>query len=179
LAALLAGENGKIVAFEPVPRNLYYLKKHLEMNHITTVEVIEKAVSNENGLTSFCLGVNFAMGHVFSYIVDKLDDENITVPMISIDTAIKEDNLPIPDCIKIDIEGAEMHALDGCKNLLMQYHPTIFLSIHSNELRQECIGFLKSIGYRKEPIDNSRLELAYELLAYDRKGKEGQQVSQS
>ena len=166
LAELLTGKSGKVIAFEPVPRNLHYLKKHLEINNITTVDVIEKAVSDENGSTLFCLGANFAMGHVYSDWVDKHEDEYITVSLISIDKAIEEDNLPIPNCIKIDVEGAETRVLHGAKSLINQYHPKIFLSIHSNELRQECFEFLKSVGYHIEPIDNSNPELAYEIYAY-------------
>ncbi len=166
LAALLVGKNGRVIAFEPVPRNLYYLKKHLKMNHITTVNVVEKSVSNKNGSTLFCLGRNSAMGHVFSNWVDTPEDEYITVPMICLDDAIEGCNFPIPDCIKIDIEGAEMYALDGCKNMLKQYHPMIFLSVHSSDLRRECFTFLKSMKYNIDPIDNDNLDFAYEVLAY-------------
>ena len=40
LASELVGEGGKVIAFEPVPRNLKYLKKHLEINKCTNVIVI-------------------------------------------------------------------------------------------------------------------------------------------
>ena len=49
LAAVLVGPRGKVVAFEPVPDNLRYLKEHLRLNHIANVSVIEDAVSDDSG----------------------------------------------------------------------------------------------------------------------------------
>ena len=34
LASELVGPDGKVFVFEPVPRNLYYLKEHLRLNHV-------------------------------------------------------------------------------------------------------------------------------------------------
>ena len=36
LALLLIGETGKVIAFEPLPRNLKLLKKHISINQIET-----------------------------------------------------------------------------------------------------------------------------------------------
>ncbi len=49
LASSLVGPKGKVVAFEPMPQNLSYLKEHLRLNQITNVTVIEAAVSDRNG----------------------------------------------------------------------------------------------------------------------------------
>lgn len=47
LAAELIGEEGKIFAFEPLPRNIFYLKKHIKINKFNNIVVIEAAVSDK------------------------------------------------------------------------------------------------------------------------------------
>jgi len=44
LASVLVGPKGKVVAFEPLPRNIYYLKKHLRLNQCKNVILVEAAV---------------------------------------------------------------------------------------------------------------------------------------
>ena len=45
LGSVLVGGEGRVFAFEPLPQNLSYLKKHLQLNRITNVAVIEAAVA--------------------------------------------------------------------------------------------------------------------------------------
>ena len=48
-----AGQSGRVVAFEPSPRNVAYLKQHLTLNDASNVEVVEAAVSDAVGRSSF------------------------------------------------------------------------------------------------------------------------------
>ncbi len=47
LASVLTGKEGKVFSFEPLPENISYLKKHIALNKLKNVSVVEKAVSNE------------------------------------------------------------------------------------------------------------------------------------
>ena len=49
LASVLVGPTGRVVAFEPFPRNLAYLRKHLALNHVRNAVVIEGAVYDHEG----------------------------------------------------------------------------------------------------------------------------------
>ncbi len=64
LFSRLVGSGGKVVAFEPFPPNLRYLRRHLALNRITNVEVIEAAVSETMGTTSFQTGKTSSMGQI-------------------------------------------------------------------------------------------------------------------
>lgn len=44
LSSELVGPGGKVVVFEPLPRNLFYLKEHLRLNHVNNVTVLEAAM---------------------------------------------------------------------------------------------------------------------------------------
>ena len=64
LSSILVGPNGHVYAFEPLPRNLKYLKEHLRINKITNVHVFELAVSNLSGEGQFFEGPNSSMGRL-------------------------------------------------------------------------------------------------------------------
>uniref|UniRef100_A0ACD5GZU7 FkbM family methyltransferase n=1 Tax=Desertifilum tharense IPPAS B-1220 TaxID=1781255 RepID=A0ACD5GZU7_9CYAN len=50
LASHLVGKQGRVFAFEPLPRNLAYLHQHLAINHLENVTVIEAAVAETSGV---------------------------------------------------------------------------------------------------------------------------------
>jgi FkbM family methyltransferase len=162
LASELVGESGKVIAFEPVPRNLNYLKRHLEINRCNNVKVIEAAVSDKSGISHFNEGPNSSMGHLS-------EDGSLTVNSISIDELVENDKIPTPDYIKIDIEGAELLALKGAKSTLSNYNPTIFLATHSHRVPNvhiDCCNFLASLGYKLKPIVGDDLYATREIFAY-------------
>lgn len=64
LAAIHTGPKGKVYAFEPVPRNLAFLRKHLALNRIGNAEVVEAAVSSAAGLVRFDEMPSSSMGHI-------------------------------------------------------------------------------------------------------------------
>ncbi len=53
LASRLVGNEGKVYAFEPLPENIEFLKKHLVLNDCRNTEVVESAVSVRSGTTHF------------------------------------------------------------------------------------------------------------------------------
>lgn len=158
LASVLVGSRGRVFAFEPLPANLFYLKEHLRLNNIDNVTVVEAAVSGEGGTASFDEGPSSSMGHISP-------NGRLQVETVSIDELVAKSELPVPDYIKIDIEGAEAVALSGAKSVLAQSHPTIFLATHGNRVHQECCCLLRSLNYKLQTIDGMSLESSTEILA--------------
>lgn len=158
LASELVGPNGKVFVFEPVPRNLSYLKEHLRLNHASNVTVIEAAVSERSGAVFFDEGPDSSMGHLAS-------DGRLQVMTVTLDELFSNGEIPAPDYIKIDIEGAEYSALLGARSILMESHPTVFLATHGSSVHQECCCLLRSLGYQLQPIDGMDLERSSEMLA--------------
>lgn len=156
LSAILTGSNGKVFAFEPVPQNIFYIKKHLGLNKITNTVVVEKAVSEKTSKLKFDLSSNPSMGH-FS------EDGEFEVETISLDEFTKQGNPP-PDLIKMDIEGAEFDALNGAQEILKTKKPIIFLATHGNEVKKNCLELLQKMNYKIEIIGNMTLENADEFV---------------
>lgn len=159
LASVLVGPSGKVFAFEPVPRNIELLKKHLRLNRISNATVIEKAVSDTNGQACFNDSTNTSMGH--------LDvSGGLNVLTVSIDSLISEGSVAPPNYMKIDVEGAEFLVLSGARATLIEHHPIIFLATHGAEVHQQCCELLKSLGYRLEGIGAESVTQCDELIAY-------------
>ena len=158
LAAVLVGPSGKVVAFEPVPDNLRFLKEHLRLNHIANVTVIEGAVSDHSGEMFFAEGGNRSEGHIAA-------QGKLRVKVFSLDNLVSDDALPLPAYIKIDVEGAEVMVLTGARNLIERARPTIFLATHTRVLHQQCCDVLRSMGYELRPLGTDSIEQADELLA--------------
>jgi FkbM family methyltransferase len=158
LASVLVGPSGRVISFEPLPRNLEYLRRHINLNRLTNITVVDAAVGNKAGRVRFEEGANHSMGRVTA-------GGHIEVESIRIDQAVSEGTLPAPSCIKIDVEGAELDVLDGACQLLTEERPTILMATHGSQIHEACCSFLTSIGYRLTPLDGRPLERSEEILA--------------
>jgi FkbM family methyltransferase len=139
LAARIANA-GKAYAFEPVPRNIWYLRRHLELNHIHNVDVLELAISDQAGTALFHEGENRFMGHL-------AQEGKLRVRTATLDSLVFEERLLPPNFIKMDIEGAELLALRGGSQTFQRCRPALFLATHGCEVHMECCQLLESWGY--------------------------------
>lgn len=175
LASELVGSGGKIIAFEPLPRNIHYLKEHLRLNGCKNVTVIEAAVGSEqSNITYFEEGRNSSTGHLSS-------KGRLEVKAVSIDELVSKGEIPPPDFIKIDVEGAEFLVLSGAKSILTTHHPTIFLATHGIDGHRKCCMFLESLGYELQSISKNGIDLdnTDEILAFDKARKESFKQSEA
>jgi len=161
LASVLVGPGGKVFAFESLPENVKYLKKHLQLNGISNVTIIEAAVSDACGIGTFESGFDNYVGKISL-------GGSFQVRTVGLDELIDKAELPSPDYIKIDVEGAEFLVLSGAEQLLKKKHPAIFLSTHSEEMHQKVCGFLSGLNYKLQGIGAERLEETGSLFAKER-----------
>lgn len=153
LASKLAKE---VYAFEPLPRNLGFLREHVRMNDAANVHVLPLAVSDRAGTARFAAAENPAMGGLS-------DRGGIEVETATLD-ALRA-TLPAPSFIKMDIEGGEYAALTGAMAVLRQDAPKILLSAHGFEQHQRCSELLRGLGYELETLVDGSADGNYVLLA--------------
>lgn len=159
LASVLVGSSGRVVAFEPFPRNLAYLRQHLAMNHVKNTVVMEGAVYDDEGEVRIVPGLNSFEPHV--------DDKGtISVRAIKLDHLVFRDSVPAPTVIKIDVEGAEHAVLRGGIRLLTEKRPLIFLSTHGPQLHMECCRLLIGLGYTLRPDVGDNYASCSEVIGY-------------
>lgn len=157
LASSLTGATGRVVCFEPAERNLAYLRRHIGRNRVSNCVVWPVAVGRQKSTAYFSAGSGPCEGHLAS--------EGTPVRVVALDPLIAAGELPPPQLIKCDIEGAELDALHGARAALALHRPTIFLATHGQEIRRQCHEFLQSLGYRLSSCDQMRLEETDEIIA--------------
>ena len=158
LASVLTGEEGQVYAFEPLPRNIEFLNRHIALNKRSNIEVIAAAVSENSGEAFFDLGASTAMGHL-------CEEGALRVQMVSLDDLVKVGKIKAPDYMKIDVEGAEYEVLKGAEAVIEEYQPILFLDTHQRSAHQNTIDFLEDHHYRFEIIDGKALSETRELIA--------------
>jgi FkbM family methyltransferase len=102
-----------VLAFEPVKENFDALLKHLEMNKITNVTAINKAVTADgrNVHITILESDNSGSGNIYA-------NAGVQVPSVTLEQVFEQyhiDRLPL---LKIDCEGAEFEILGKANGLL-------------------------------------------------------------
>ncbi len=140
------GLEGHVYAFEPLKRNVQFLRRHVELNRLSNCTVVEVAVCDSTGWRPFD-----ASGCHSEARLSKTGSS--TVPTLSLDDFLSggPDRRP-PNVIKIDARGAEMEILGGGRRTLTEFTPRILLFIYSEDEGRRCRESLSSLGYTFEQV---------------------------
>lgn len=141
LASRAVGPSGRVIAFEPLPRNLRFLEQHVSLNQLRNVQIVPCAVVERGGLVYLDSEDSPSQARV-------VDEGVLPVSGIALDGA----KLKPPDVIKMDVEGAEVAALRGAHDTLATARPRVVLSTHGESLRRACYAVLSDLGYRVRPL---------------------------
>lgn len=158
LASRAIGPSGRVFAFEPLPRNLGYLRRHLAMNRIANALVVPAAIAERAGSIGFSEGQNPSTGRVDT-------SAGLQVPAVSLDAFVYEHGHPPPAVIKMDIEGGEVAALRGAGRVLHEARPVLFLATHGLDLHRSCLDLLRAAGYQVASLDSIGVERSSEVVA--------------
>lgn len=148
-AASIVGSEGDVYAFEPNPDNFSDLRDNIEINGFENVHTYRKAVSDQNGISSFVFGGKSGYGSLSQ-------DGDIDVETITLDMFLSsEDISPVNvDCIKIDVEGGEASVLAGMSTFLNESEEsTIIIEVHSDANIQRMIEVLNESECRFEKFN--------------------------
>lgn len=165
--------HGTIYSFEPIPFNIVYFKKHLELNRkrikCKNIQVLPYAISDKEGDVTISHDKVAIEGNTYIKSAYLSTTECIVVKCYSIDGLLKE-GYEKPDVIKIDVEGAEYDVLLGAVNTLAAFKPNLLLATHDCHLpgvKQNCVSFLQGLGYRlvQLPSHNKHVEGLDDYLA--------------
>jgi FkbM family methyltransferase len=164
LAARQVRPWGKVYAFEPDPRNGAWLSDNIGQNGVgDRVVLVPKAVSNRAEAASFFLhGGDQSRS---SLIPSALEAETTVVSTVVLDTFFA--NSVKVDVVKIDIEGAELRALEGMTETLSRASKGLKLFVECNpswlrlagESAQSLTNRLQEVGFTISLIDESNRSL--------------------
>ncbi|MBI2610929.1 FkbM family methyltransferase [Candidatus Kaiserbacteria bacterium] len=128
LSARLARE-GKVYAFEPAQTTFDALEKNLHPYGNATA--VRSALGNRAGEAELHIESSSGEGNTLaeSGLLGSYSGKE-TVPITTIDTFVREQQLPRVDFIKIDTEGFEKEILEGAAGTIQNYHPALALSAY-------------------------------------------------
>lgn len=159
LTLFFARRAAHVVAFEPNPRNYGRVLENLRVNGLGNVTVRNFGLAAEETTATMIWDPSMAGG---STLVGSGMDRGIAtlaearrekIRLTTLDADVRAADLPLPDFIKIDVEGYELPVLQGGRELLERCHPELYLEIHGetmNEKRRNAcaiVEFVLARGY--------------------------------
>lgn len=107
----------RTLCVEASPLIFSYLKYNLEINGLTNVVPVNKALADKDGeVLTFSLDANqFGKGYIGG---DAAAPDTEEVEMVRLDTLLQQTGINKPNVIKVDIEGYEYYAFKGAEKLL-------------------------------------------------------------
>jgi FkbM family methyltransferase len=133
LLAQWVGPSGTVYAFEPAPLPYDGLVRHIELNHVAGVVCpLRLAIGEKTGEGTFALSSTAGEGRLAgSPGADSLPEQSVTVQVETLDRFCEERSVT-PDFIKIDVEGSELAALRGARDVIARRRQTLrlFVELH-------------------------------------------------
>ncbi len=162
LASYLLQGTGYVFAFEASPCTFEILSKNIATNE--RISIYNKAVSNHQGLIAFyefpTLYSEYNTLDTSQFKSAKWYQQNppneVKVEATTLDHFCHAEQVS-PDIIKLDIEGAEIKALQGMRHHLTYASPTLLMefSLTNLALHQEALHWMQSFGYELFAIQKS------------------------
>jgi FkbM family methyltransferase len=144
--AKIAGNKGRVIAFEPLPGNADLLRKTIKMNGLANIELFQLAASHESGEILIRTARNPSTASIVWHRNDPAAIE-IIVRAAAIDDLVKVGTLNHPRFVKIDVEGAEGSVLKGMRETIAAARPVLF--VECSELgRETAWNILRELEYR-------------------------------
>ncbi|MBS1647820.1 MAG: FkbM family methyltransferase [Bacteroidetes bacterium] len=138
LMAKAVNKQSRVFAFEPNPYFYKMLCDNIKINNYNIIP-IDKIVSNTNDTQT----IEDYSGQV----------KELSLNAITLDFFIKQQNLPVVDLIKIDVETHEPLVFEGFLKYLKLFKPTILVEILNEEIANKIQDSVQSLGYLYFNID--------------------------
>lgn len=164
--ARLVGPTGRVFAFEPGEENVASLRAAASLNVLPHLAVVPCAVWKETTTLRFATASHggSVSDHIVGIFGGEAESSETEVKAVSLDDFVFRDGNPIPDVIKLDVEGAEADAVAGARRVLEQRRPTLLLEIHGDPGRGVWTA-LKARGYDFVDIATGRTPASVDEFA--------------
>jgi FkbM family methyltransferase len=156
---LVAAERARrVYAFEPASPSRRLLTGTVVRNKLDNVEILPCAVGEGPDNASITLYNSSGNNGIVARNSESIKHLEVIgqeqVPVVTLDSLMADQALLPPDVIKMDIEGSELAALRGAREVLRTYHPLLIVE-HDEAIARDA-GYslfalrdeLESLGYR-------------------------------
>lgn len=165
--AKVVGPTGTVISFEPEMRSRERLNENIKLNGNQQIKVCPVALGKEASTLQMVLAEDASAGN-HRLVKEATASSHIQeVQVYSADEYQSKNNLPIPQVVKIDVEGFEEDVIIGARNLLS--HPdckSIVIEVHfsilalkgDDQAAQRIVSTLREYGFTETDwLDSSHL----------------------
>ncbi len=161
--------DSKVYFFEPVPETIARLKNNLMLNDIDTQRVCSCGLYSQNTKSKFYYDVIASGASSLANLKERETTRVIEVELRRMDDIVREFGINRLDFIKMDVEGAELYAIQGGEKTIESKLPVVFTEMlrkwaqkqgyHPNDI----IDLMESIGYECFVISGDKLKRFYKV----------------
>jgi len=159
IAKEYSSEGVTIIAIEAHPGNYNALSKNIELNNFRCITAINKAVSDHKGIVTLYERVDprnrirsefYSLSNSFIHESNFVRPEggSLEIECDTLDNILGEHRV---DVMKIDIEGAEVSALEGASSILKRLRK-IIVEVHGSNF-DKVMQILNTHDFKCEPIE--------------------------
>lgn len=152
------GPAGRVYAFEPDATNFSLLARNVEANGYRNVTAVNRAVWDRSGPLQLFLSEDNRGDH---HVYDMADGRrSVTIQALRLDDYFPEPSVGF-DLVKMDIQGAEQHALEGMRGLIgrspgltfiIEFWPAGLRACGSSG--EQLLDTLAGLGFQFQVIDD-------------------------
>jgi len=177
LSSKLVGPSGRVISFEPSPRERKQLVRNVRINFCSNVLIEPYALGKEPARSDLFVveGSEDGCNSLRPPVVESRTS-TVRVDVVTLDEIAPKLRVTKVDFIKLDVEGAELEVLKGALGLL-QTAPRPVLLVEVYDIRtqpwgyeaREIVQFLDEQGYRWFELltTGSIQSIAHNLRVYD------------
>jgi FkbM family methyltransferase len=167
IAARIVGPAGHVYAIEPFPQNVAALAHNLALNAFTQVTIIAAAAWREEGRADLVVSGEPTWARLNAVRAREGTERSVPVRLVAVDDLVRHGVVRPPAVVKVDVEGAEIEALQGMAHTLAAWRPTVICEMHGRNA--EYVALMRAHGYvltvLQEPAPLERARWDVHLVA--------------
>ncbi len=141
---------GMVYSIEGYPPTYKKLTEHIAINNFKNIIPVLSGVGESKYNAEFSVNARNAGGNM---IAKNSGNSNAGIEINTLDNILAQFDLEKIDLIKMDIEGYEVNALKGAKEIIATYKPALFVEMSDQTLRKQgtsaadLFHTMKDLGY--------------------------------
>lgn len=148
----LVGDSGRVLSFEPSSENFPVLSKNLSAGKYRNVTLFNKAVGAENTTGTLFVSPGHSNHSLNAGFTESVGQEQVEI--VPLDLVLSQQGISRVDFIKVDVEGFEIHVLNGLMNvvknsseihMLVEYNPAALQSGGFQPV--DLLTLIKDLGF--------------------------------
>lgn len=152
----------QVLAFEPLPKMQNLLNENITLNNFKNVHIFPYGLSDSARQLSIHEIENVHEGLSTFFPGERVTRNTYDVPLKSFDTEFPSYGVSRIDFIKVDIEGGELFALKGARQMIEKFAPDVMVEINGPTY--------KAAGYRIDDVYEFFRTLGYEPYRINKYG---------